>query len=71
MHRLGGVKSESNGTIYLYGYEEEPVWCPRCGARTVFQDLDAVGLGMPEQNYLQLHICLNDSCRFVFLAAEA
>lgn len=67
---LGGIPSEGDATLYIYGYEYDPVCCPRCGIRTIFQDLDSLSLKMHDEKGLQLHRCLNKSCCFVFLAAE-
>lgn len=69
-HMFGGMPSESSSIIYFYGYEDDPVCCPRCCFRSLFQELDAITLGMPEENGLQLHRCSSKGCGYVFLAVE-
>jgi len=69
-HIFGGMQSDDDATLYIYGYEYDPVCCPRCGARTIFQDLDSLSLDMPDEKGMQLHRCLDKNCYFVFLAAE-
>ena len=44
---------------------EQPATCPRCGARTNFEELEDTCEGQP----LQMHICLNRECCYLFVGS--
>lgn len=47
----------------LYTMTDQPVTCPKCGARSEFEDLGSEGQ--------QLHTCQNPECKYVFRMEEA